>query len=151
VIQGFQMEALMARFHLSGAKWSIISPLLPTAEGKKNGPPGPDDRKVLNGIFFRVANGHAHARPAGTLRSLARRCTIASIAGLRRAYGHEYSRLWRRATSTPLAVKMGPDHAIGRSRGLGAWSASLNARAACPAAGSVIRQNSRGERFEVTI
>jgi transposase len=123
------MEALMARFDLSDAKQSIISPLLPTAEGKKDRPARAGRSKVLNGIFFRVANGHAHARPAGTLRSPARRCTIASIAGLRRAYGHEYSRTWRqnhridssiiRATSTPLAVKMGPDHAIGRSRGLG--------------------------------
>jgi transposase len=53
------MEALMARFDLSDAEWSIISPLLPTAEGKKNGGPRPDDRKVLGSIFFRVANGHA--------------------------------------------------------------------------------------------
>jgi len=33
VIQGFQMEALMARFDLTDAKWTIIAPLLPGAEG----------------------------------------------------------------------------------------------------------------------
>ena len=62
------MEAL-----LSDAEWSIISPLLPGAKGKTNGRPRPDDRKVLNGIFC-VANGHAVARPTGTLRPYTRVC-----------------------------------------------------------------------------
>src|SRR5258705_11459259 len=51
------MEALMARFDLTDAEWSIIAPLLPGAEGKKSGRPRPDDRKVLNGIFFGLRTG----------------------------------------------------------------------------------------------
>jgi transposase len=47
----------MARFDLSDAEWTIIAPLLPGAEGKKNGRPRPDDRKVLNGIFFVLRTG----------------------------------------------------------------------------------------------
>ena len=47
----------MARFDLTDAEWSIIAPLLPGAEGKKNGRPRPDDRKVLNGIFFVLRTG----------------------------------------------------------------------------------------------
>ncbi len=47
----------MARFDLTDAEWSIIAPLLPGAQGKKNGRPRPDDRKVLNGIFFVLRTG----------------------------------------------------------------------------------------------
>ena len=47
----------MARFDLTDAEWSIIAPLLPGAEGRKNGRPRPDDRKVLNGIFFVLRSG----------------------------------------------------------------------------------------------
>jgi transposase len=47
----------MARFDLSDAEWTIIAPLLPGAEGKKNGRPRLDDRKVLNGIFFVLRTG----------------------------------------------------------------------------------------------
>jgi transposase len=38
----------MARFDLSDAEWAIIAPLLPGADGKRNGRPRLDDRKVLN-------------------------------------------------------------------------------------------------------
>jgi transposase len=51
------MEALMARFDLTDAEWTIIAPLLPGAGGRKNGRPRPDDRKVLNGIFFMLRTG----------------------------------------------------------------------------------------------
>jgi len=47
----------MARFDLSDAEWAIIAPLLPGADGKKNGRPRDDDRKVLNGIFFVLRTG----------------------------------------------------------------------------------------------
>ena len=47
----------MARFDLSDAEWAIIAPLLPGAEGKKNGRPRDDDREVLNGIFFVLRSG----------------------------------------------------------------------------------------------
>ena len=47
----------MARFDLTDAEWTIIAPLLPGAEGSKHGRPRPDDRKVLNGIFFVLRTG----------------------------------------------------------------------------------------------
>ena len=47
----------MARFDLTDAEWLIIAPLLPGADGKKNGRPRPDDRKVINGIFFVLRTG----------------------------------------------------------------------------------------------
>ena len=47
----------MARFDLTDAEWALIAPLLPGAEGKKNGRPRLDDRKVLNGIFFILRTG----------------------------------------------------------------------------------------------
>ena len=47
----------MARFDLSDAEWAIIAPLLPGADGKRNGRPRDDDRKVLNGIFFVLRTG----------------------------------------------------------------------------------------------
>lgn len=42
----------MARLDLTDGEWSIIVALLPGAEDKKNGRTRPDERKVLNGIFF---------------------------------------------------------------------------------------------------
>jgi transposase len=42
---------------LTDAEWALIAPLLPGAEGKKNGRPRLDDRKVLNGIFFILRTG----------------------------------------------------------------------------------------------
>ncbi|WP_208993682.1 IS5 family transposase [Aminobacter aminovorans] len=44
----------MARFDLSDFEWSVIQPLLPT---KVRGVPRADDRKVLNGIFWRLRTG----------------------------------------------------------------------------------------------
>ncbi|KJC35723.1 hypothetical protein UP09_31420 [Bradyrhizobium sp. LTSP885] len=41
MIQGFQMEALMASSDLTDAEWTIIALLLPGAEGRKNGRPRP--------------------------------------------------------------------------------------------------------------
>jgi hypothetical protein len=70
VIPGFQLEALMARFDLTDAEWTVIAPLLPGAEGRKNGRPRPDDRKVLNGIFFVLRTGTPWRRPAGALWAL---------------------------------------------------------------------------------
>ena len=47
----------MARFDLSDTEWAIITPLLPGADGVRNGRPRLDDRKVLNGIFFVLRTG----------------------------------------------------------------------------------------------
>jgi transposase len=47
----------MARFDLSDTEWAIVAPLLPGADGERNGRPRLDDRKVLNGIFFVLRTG----------------------------------------------------------------------------------------------
>lgn len=47
----------MAPFNLTDEEWVIVTPLRPGAEGKKNGRPRLDDRKVLNGIFFVLRTG----------------------------------------------------------------------------------------------
>ncbi len=44
----------MARFDLTDFEWSVISPLLPN---KPRGVPRVDDRRVLNGIFWRLRTG----------------------------------------------------------------------------------------------
>lgn len=44
----------MARFDLTDAEWAVIEPLLPTdVRGKERA----DDRRVLNGIFWRLRTG----------------------------------------------------------------------------------------------
>ena len=52
----------MARFDLTDFEWSVIPPLLPN---KPRGVPRVDDRRVLNGIFWRLRTG----RPGRTFRS----------------------------------------------------------------------------------
>ena len=42
------------RYELSDFEWSIIEPLLPN---KPRGVPRSDDRKVLNGIYWRLRSG----------------------------------------------------------------------------------------------
>ena len=44
----------MARFDLTDFEWSVIAPLLPT---KVRGVARVDDRRVLNGIFWRLRTG----------------------------------------------------------------------------------------------
>ena len=44
----------MARFDLTDFEWSVIQPLLPN---KSRGVPRVDDRRVLNGIFWRLRTG----------------------------------------------------------------------------------------------
>lgn len=48
------MEVDMARFDLSDFEWSVMQPLLPN---KPRGVPRVDDRRVLNGIFWRLRTG----------------------------------------------------------------------------------------------
>src|ERR1700712_1461153 len=45
---------MMARFDLSDQEWAVIEPLLPN---KPRGVPRQDDRKVLNGIYWRIRTG----------------------------------------------------------------------------------------------
>jgi transposase len=42
------------RYELSDFEWSVIQPLLPN---KPRGVPRADDRKVLNGIYWRLRTG----------------------------------------------------------------------------------------------
>src|SRR3954453_6572756 len=51
-------EALMARFDLTDFEWSVIQPLLPN---KPRGVPRVDDRRVLNGIYWRMRTGSPRA------------------------------------------------------------------------------------------
>jgi putative transposase len=44
----------MARFDLTDFEWSVIQPLLPN---KSRGVARVDDRRVLNGIFWRLRTG----------------------------------------------------------------------------------------------
>src|ERR1700723_2510124 len=44
----------LRRYELSDFEWSIIEPLLPN---KPRGVPRSDDRKVLNGIYWRLRTG----------------------------------------------------------------------------------------------
>ncbi len=46
----------MARFDLTHFEWSVIRPLLPN---KPRGVARVDDRRVLNGIFWRLAHRSA--------------------------------------------------------------------------------------------
>ena len=45
---------MMARFDLSDQEWAVIAPLLPN---KPRGVPRQDDRRVLNGIYWRLRTG----------------------------------------------------------------------------------------------
>ena len=67
----------LRRYELSDFEWSIIEPLLPN---KPRGVPRSDDRKVLNGIYWRLRTGSPwaeipdatdHRRPATTVCPLA--------------------------------------------------------------------------------
>lgn len=48
------MGSPVGRFELTDFEWSIIQPLLPN---KPRGVPRADDRKVLNGIYWRLRTG----------------------------------------------------------------------------------------------
>ena len=48
------------RYELTDFEWSIIQPLLPN---KPRGKPRVDDRKVLNGIYWRLRTGSPSSRP----------------------------------------------------------------------------------------
>ena len=54
----------MARFDLTDFEWSVIAPLLPN---KVRGVARVDDRRVLNGIFWRLAHGSAVGGHSGAL------------------------------------------------------------------------------------
>ena len=84
----------MARYELTDAEWKIIAPLLPN---KSRGVKRVDDRRVLNGIFWRLRSGapwaHIPERYART-----RRATIGSYAGAPPVSGIIFCGLFRKPT-----------------------------------------------------
>lgn len=56
----------MARFDLTDFEWSVIEPLLPT---KVRGVKRVDDRRVLNGIFWRLRTGGSLGGYSGAIRA----------------------------------------------------------------------------------
>ena len=74
----------MARFDLTDFEWSVIQPLLPN---KPRGVPRVDDRRVLNGIFWRLRTGAPWARYSGAVRPLYDLRRTALTGGGRRACG----------------------------------------------------------------
>jgi transposase len=78
----------MARFDLTDFEWSVIEPLLAT---KVRGVMRVDDRRVLNGIFWRLRTGAPWADiPARYGPRTA--CVNRLVAGAARVTGHGY---WR--------------------------------------------------------
>ena len=83
------------RYELTDFEWSIIQPLLPN---KPRGKPRVDDRKVLNGIYWRLRTGSPWADiperygPPTT-------CATGFAAGRRSASGIASSRPCRQPTT----------------------------------------------------
>jgi transposase len=78
----------MARFDLTDFEWSVIEPLLPT---KVRGVKLVDDRRVLNGIFWRLRTGAPWA-------------DIPARYGPRTTYVNRFNR-WRRAGHWPRILE----------------------------------------------
>lgn len=71
------------RYELTDFEWSIIEPLLPN---KPRGVPRADDRRVLNGIYWRLRTGSPWADiPSAMVRQ--RPAPTASAAGEDRGVG----------------------------------------------------------------
>ncbi len=82
------------RFDLTDFEWSVIAPLLPN---KPRGVPRVDDRRVLNGIFWRLRTG----APWADIPSRYGPHSTASTGGARRAYGRAF---WRRFQRLMTAI-----------------------------------------------
>ncbi len=81
----------MARFDLTDFEWSVISPLLPN---KPRGVPRVDDRRVLNGIFWRLRDRRALGGYSRALRSAHDlRQPLQPLAQGRRLGSHSQSRV----------------------------------------------------------
>ncbi len=87
----------MARFDLTDFEWSVIEPILPN---KPRGVPRVDDRRVLNGIFWRLRTGAPWADiperygPHTT-------CVNRSTGGARRGFGTGF---WKRFPRLTTAI-----------------------------------------------
>lgn len=85
----------MARFDLTDFEWSVIQPLLPT---KVRGVPRADDRKVLNGIFWRLRTGAPWADIHQCATALTRPVSTTSTAGARLAIGRVFLKRYQMLT-----------------------------------------------------
>ena len=86
----------MARFDLTDFEWSVIQPLLPN---KPRGVPRVDDRRVLNGIFWRLRTGRAVGRHSGALRALHDLREPLQPLAAGRAFGIGFWRRYQRLTT----------------------------------------------------
>ncbi len=86
----------MARFDLTDFEWSVIEPLLPT---KVRGVPRADDRKVLNGIFWRLRTGAPWADIPARYGPRTRLASTASTAGAGPAIGHVFCKPYQPLTT----------------------------------------------------
>lgn len=75
---------------------SVIEPLLPT---KVRGVPRADDRKVLNGIFWRLCTGAPWADIPVRYGPRTRPASIDSAGGAGRAIGYVFSKLYQLLTT----------------------------------------------------
>ena len=101
------------RYELTDFEWSIIQPLLPN---KPRGKPRVDDRKVLNGIYWRLRTGSPwddipeRYGPPTTCANRFRRwakigvCPIGGKGGVIACYGEPFSSGARDDTSISLVV-----------------------------------------------
>jgi transposase len=77
----------MARFDLTDFEWSVIEPLLPT---DVRGVERADDRRVLNGIFWRLRT-ELHGRISHRAMVCRRPAAIVSAGGVKRECGIAFS------------------------------------------------------------
>jgi transposase len=87
----------MARFDLSDAEWTVISPLLPN---KPRGVARVDDRRVINGIFYVLRTGSPWRdlpERYGPYTTVYNRFNRWDVLG----YGSGFSRPWRRNLRNP--------------------------------------------------
>ena len=85
----------MARFDLTDFEWSVIQPLLPT---KSRGVARVDDRRVLNGIFWRLRTGAPWADIPSRYGPHTTCVNRFNRYGARRAFGIAFSTVFQRPT-----------------------------------------------------
>ena len=131
----------MARFDLTDFEWSVIRPLLPT---KVRGVPRVDDRRVLNGIFWRLRTGApwadipARYGPHTTCVNRFNRWRKAAVGeqDLTRSHGAQELHCGRRVMGLALGELQRDRQAVGVDHGVN--SSSQAAARATHAIGSIV-------------